>query len=558
MISESDLCLRVELPPRLAAALSDMRSREELTRKLRDEIGFLAEALGVQGGLAAEVALGPSPQRATEISSIRVRVGSTLCRFSRQQVSRVYATTRDTAFVVATDEEIADWLLKQAGNIVRFVALLAREAVSRDPAVLLGPTQVGRIAAEVGIASPQIERLADVMREVLSLGVSVSELAALPNLVGLLNDPELTAREAAEALIPSLRPKTIDIHLAPDALRELTLSAGDEGREQFVQLRSALFNEIGLDAPDFRFKEDMTLAPNNFAFRINSVLGLPWTGLAAHEQLVNDSVQNIATIPGVKARAAANPKTGEAIAIGSFPFPSNLETWNQFEYLLLCMSTEMRNLAPRLLDETVVAGELDQLSVHFPATVRIAEQRCSHPRLVHVLRALLAEGLPIRDLRSILLALIDCDVVVTDPYYVVADDRLPARQMPDGPPSTELLVAAARAAEKRRFALKYANGTWSLSALFLDPELESEVRRRNEGNALLDDAGWCDRILDAVAAEAPAWGQRSNPTCLLTTYDLRDAIRGLIAPELPHLDVLTYRDLARECSISATKRVALG
>jgi Type III secretory pathway, component EscV len=153
----------------------------------------------------------------------------------------------------------------------------------------------------------------------------------------------------------------------------------------------------------------------------------------------------------VPARPAANPNTGVSFAVASsLPRGHGLSTWSPLEYLVLCLSMELRRLAPRLLDQTVVTRELDRLADAFPALVRCARERYTAAQLVRVMRALASEGMPIRDLRLLLTALVDFDTIVTDPSaYIVIDDRLPVRETPANPPPTEQLVAAIRSAQKR-------------------------------------------------------------------------------------------------------------
>jgi hypothetical protein len=561
MKSTATITVRVELPPRLAPRLAAAAWRTDLADSLRDEIGCLTAGLGVPSEVAVEVAANARP-RPSVVHSVRVYVGPTLCRIGQEQALRVYALVRGDVLVKADSAEIAHWLDTADSAAARFVTLLAREAIARDPSVLLSPAHLESIAAELDLAPAQRERLGIVARKLLALGIAINKLSG--DGIAVLKDDTLSPADAAEGLVAVLKPTTVDIHVAPAALRQLTLAAGDDDRGKFGLLRDGLFHEYGLRFPDFRFVEDPALEAGCFAFKMNDLVGLPWIGLAAGEQLVNDSADRVAELFGVRARPAANPWDGSACAVVAPPIVAErarvrgISAHSPFEYLVMCLSFELRRLSWRLLDCKGVAHELQRLSDAFPALVRCTRERYTDTHLAQVMRALVAEGMPLRDLRLLLTALVDFDTIVTDPSaYIVIDDRVTVNEAPAGPPPPALLVTAIRNAQRRYLTHKHSSGNWRLSVLLLDPHLEREVRDRNEQGALLEDASWCDRLLDAIAAEAPAWGETDRPPCLLTTMGLRDALRRLVALELPHLPVLEYQDLAPGSSISVRTRISL-
>jgi hypothetical protein len=547
----ADIALRVELPPALTRRLADTGRRASLEATLRDDVGRLTAALGVPGGIAVELAERDAA-RSNAVNDIRVRVGKRLCRFTQEQVARAFSLARGDVLVAPTKAQATNWL--QTIDPVPFIASLAREAVARDPSVLLGPEQLALTAVAHKVPAEQGERLGAIARELLALGVSIDGLAGRAE----FNDPTLAEADAAEALIAVTRAPTVDIHLSLAELRRLTLAAGDQETGKFASLRDDLFYAFGLRFSDLRFVEDDSFAPHCFAVAVNSVRGLPWVGLADNEVFVNDSAENVAAAYHVAARPAANPRTGGAtFAIAtSLPSGHGLSTWSPLEYMVLGLEVELRRLAPRLLDQAVVTRELDRLATRFPVLVRLARGRLGDAQLTHVLRALVSEGLSARDLQSLLMTVVDFDTIVTDPSaYIVVDDRLPVRERPTIPPPVPLLVAAIRRAHRRNITHLYTGGSWSLTVLLLDPALEREVRDRDEHGVLLGDASWCDRVLDAIADLAPAWGEDVRPPCLLTTVETRDALRRLVSLEAPHVPVLCYEDLAPDSKISVLGRV---
>jgi flagellar biosynthesis component FlhA len=544
------IAVRIELSQLLAPRLADAHWRTALKDALCGQIGALATALGVPGDVAVELAEA-SAEGTSAMRCVRVQVGERSCRFTQEQMARAYSLACGDVLAAATQAQLTAWL--QANDAAPLILSLAREAIARDPSVLLGPEQLARIVPHE-LPPNRRQRMTTIAHMLLSLGISIEGLAARAE----LEDPALNDEEAAEALIGALKGTTVDIHLSQAELRRVSLAAGDAGGEKFTMLRDGLFYETGFRFPDLRFVVDDSLGSHRFAFTVNAVRGLPWVGLGDDEYLVNDSAALVAATYHTTARPAANPNTGAPFAVASsLPSGRGHTTWPAFDYMVLCLSVELRRLAPRLLDRATVTRELDRLAGAFPTLVRAARGRITAARLTRVLRALLEEGQLIRDLRSLLAAIVDLDTIVADASaYIVVDDRLPVMTPPGEPPPVPLLVAAIRTAQRRYITHKHTGGTWSLAVVLLDPALEREIRERDARGVLLDDVSWCDGVLDAIDQEMPAWGESARPPCLLTTVDTRDALRRLVALEAPHWPVLSYPDLAPDAQLSVKSRIA--
>jgi hypothetical protein len=546
------LTVRIDLPPALQPHAGDAGWKRGLAADVAEQVGRLAADLGIRAQVDVDLHPAAAGGRRA-LHGLRVSVGGTLCRLARDQLPRVHASLRGTVFGPASVEEI-EVTLADPAYAARLVATLAREAVARDPAVLLGDAPLAAAAAALGVAAGGRARLREVLSRVLAQAVSIAALAERRDLAAALADDSVPASALAETLIADLQPASVDILMPTADLRRLTAGAGSEARERYALLRDGLFYEAGLRLPDLRFVEDDGLPSGTFAFRVNALRGLPWIGLADDERLVGVAPERA----GRGARSAFNPYTGARFAVAPLQRGLGAETtWTPFEYVVLCLGAELRRLAPRLIGAGHLAQELDRADGATPRLLRCAQSRYRIDQLVDVLRHLAREGLSFRDLRLVLTSLVDFDTIVTDPSeLIVVDERLPVPVAPPNPPPTELLLAGVRMAHKRYLTHKLSGGSGSLSALLVDPQLEREIRRRADAGTLLDDADWCDDVIDAFAAEAPAWGDTTRPPCVLTGADVRFALRRLLAQELPHLPVVSYQELAADASISVAARIA--
>lgn len=547
------LPVRLDLPQALRARAADSGWRRALATAAAEEVGGLAADLGLPANVTVDVREAGASRRRS-LHGLRVAVGGVVCRFARGRLLRVHASLRGAVFAPASDEEIEATLVDGA-HAVRFIATLVREAVAHDPSVLLGDAQVAAIARTLGVAEGRHRWLSAVLGRLLAEAVSLARLADQRDLVAALDDEDTPPGVLAEGLIERLKPAGIEILLSTAELRRLTTAPGSQGRERFALLRDGLFYDAGLRLPDLRFVEDDRVPANGFAFRVNALRGLAWIGLADGERLVSLAPEQA----GRGARSAFNPYSGARIAVAPTRRGGSAESrWTPFEYLVLCLGAELRSLAPRLIDAAQVRRELGLADGAMPRLLRCVRARYRSDQLVDVLRHLAGEGLSFRDLRLVLTSLVEFDTILTDPAdLIVVDDRLPVREKPPEPPPTECLVAAVRMAHKRALTHKLTGGASSLSAVLVDPPLERELRRRADAGTLLDDAEWCDDVLDAFDAAAPAWGEAARFPCVLTNSDVRFALHRLLAQELPHLPVISYQELAPDANISVTARVAL-
>ena len=149
-----------------------------------------------------------------------------------------------------------------------------------------------------------------------------------------------------------------------------------------------------------------------------------------------------------------------------------------------------------------------------------------------MLRRLLEEGVPIRPLRAVLEALLEAGGAARGA----------------GP-----LVAAARRALARHIGHRAAAGG-PLAALLLDPAAERALREALHGELPALEPERAARLLDALAAAVEAAG--GSPV-LLVSGDVRRALRLLVAPRYPRLQVLAFDELPPEQPVRPVGRLAL-
>ena len=190
------------------------------------------------------------------------------------------------------------------------------------------------------------------------------------------------------------------------------------------------------------------------------------------------------------------------------------------EVLVARIDRAVRGHPEALIGIQETQRELDRLGREAPVLVRtVVPERVSLTRLTGILRALAAERVSVRPLRELLEAL------AIDPL----------------PDSDAALVELVRARLARQITHALLSGD-TLAMLAIDPMIEDALRDglRPDGETALDPALARDVTSAVRRALEDGSGQRA---VLVTQPDVRSALRRLLAPELPDLPVLSYREL---------------
>jgi len=169
-----------------------------------------------------------------------------------------------------------------------------------------------------------------------------------------------------------------------------------------------------------------------------------------------------------------------------------------------------------------VTNLLNRLGTEYPEVVKEAVRAVATSKIAEVMRLLVAEEVPLRNMRDALEALAEAGAQERD---------------------SNRIADLTRIALGRYLTQAYApEGT--LRALIASPEMEDVIRagvRRIDGvDRLAIEPARAREIIDAIAAAARA----SEARVIVTTFDVRRPLRRLIEAELFDLPVLAYNELS--------------
>ncbi|HEV3321352.1 MAG TPA: flagellar biosynthesis protein FlhA [Solirubrobacteraceae bacterium] len=307
-------------------------------------------------------------------------------------------------------------------------------------------------------------------------------------------------------------------------------SSGGNLLRRVSAIRRQIAGELGIVIPAVRIHDELGMESHEYVFKVRGsevarARIMPGHLLAMDPGDAAGGLQGIPTTEptyGLPAVWVHSSDRAEAEALGY--------TVVDAESMIVTHLTEtIRAHASELLTRQDVRTLLDRLKETNAAVVEeIVPEALSLGEIQRVLRALLAEGVPVRDLGTIMEAIGDRARITRD---------------------TGLLTEYARQALGRAITAPHLDERLCLQAITLDPAIEQEVAtsitQTTDGEYLAIDPPRAQAIVSALRAQvehATARGAR-NPV-LLCSARVRRHLRRLIAVAQPHLPVCSYNEIA--------------
>jgi flagellar biosynthesis protein FlhA len=156
-----------------------------------------------------------------------------------------------------------------------------------------------------------------------------------------------------------------------------------------------------------------------------------------------------------------------------------------------------------------------------------------------VLQNLLAEGVSIRDLRGVLMALAPVAEKVQD---------------------IEELTGVARVALGRMIVQQYVLHGEELSVMTLAPELEQVLHatvRRGQGGNVPIEPELAEGLLQSVGRASRDETNADRPAILVTSPTLRPWLSRVLRPRIPGLSVLSYAELPEDTSLRVNSSITV-
>ncbi len=204
--------------------------------------------------------------------------------------------------------------------------------------------------------------------------------------------------------------------------------------------------------------------------------------------------------------------------------------WTAAQTLANHVSAALRRNLSEFIGIQEVANILQQLSDHYPDLVKETLRAVPPQRIAEILKRLVGEGLPIRDLRRI--------------FEAVADAGSREKDI-------LLLSEAVRIALKRHICERYAGADQALDVVQVAPTFEDQLRQSvrvtSSGSQLALDPQVATQALDQMRAFAE---QAERPFVVMSSMDVRRHVRSLIESEFFDIPVMSYQELVTDLKIT--------
>jgi flagellar biosynthesis protein FlhA len=331
-------------------------------------------------------------------------------------------------------------------------------------------------------------------------------------------------REEAESHGPRLLVEPIELVLSPPLA---TLIAA-ELPDRLSKLRGQIASDLGLLLPEIQVRPGARLAGHSYVVRLR--------GVTANEGRVEpDRFLALETGPVQKRVTGPAAEDTPCGARGAWIERGQRELAEMYGYTILDPTSLIvarldhlfRARAPELFGRQQLEDLLDQVRVMAPAIAEEVLPELIRPRqLQKILRNLLREGVPVRDMETILEALSDAARETNETFELTERVRQSL-----APALTE----------------RYRDSSGTLYVVTLDPTLEAAldrtVRHTTRGRQLQITAVQGESILSVLATRLEELRERGRPEVVLTTAPLRAPLRALAASRVPQAIVLSHEEV---------------
>jgi flagellar biosynthesis protein FlhA len=322
---------------------------------------------------------------------------------------------------------------------------------------------------------------------------------------------------------------------------------GDRGGallDRIKGLRRQVASEMGFVVPPIHIRDNLQLRPNDYAVVLKGVELVRGEVLPGHVLAIDPGTARKGAVQGIPTKEPAFglpalwiPEVGReqaqmagyTVVDGSSAIATHLsEIIKRHAYELLgrqevqALLEELGKVHPKLVEELV------------PALLPLGA-------IVRILSNLLREGVPIRDLRTILEAVADQATVSKD---------------------TDSLTEAARQALARTITKQYLSPDGILPVISLDPRLDralvEQVTANGQGAYWAVDPNVSQRLIGALKLAAERVAARGQQPIILCSPILRRHIRRLTDRVLSTVPVLAPNEIDGMATIKSAETIRIG
>ncbi|MEE1672771.1 flagellar biosynthesis protein FlhA [Agarivorans aestuarii] len=316
-------------------------------------------------------------------------------------------------------------------------------------------------------------------------------------------------------------------------------SQGGELLARIKGVRKKLSQDLGFLVPAVHIRDNLDLGPNQYRI---TLMGVTY----GESEVFHD--REMAINPGqVFGKIEGQPTTDPAFGLeAAWVATEQREHAQTLGYTVVDSATVvathlsqlLTNNASSLLGHEEVQNLLDMLGGNLPKLVEgLVPDTMTLSTVVKVLQNLLNEGVPIRDVRSIVQTLVEYG---------------PKSQDPD------ILTAACRISLKRLIVQELIGSEAELPVITLSPDLEQILHQSmqaagNDGAGM--EPGLAEKLQVSLTEACQNQEMAGQPAILLTSGILRSSMSRFVKTAMPALRVLSYQEVPEDKQIRIVSSV---
>jgi flagellar biosynthesis protein FlhA len=349
------------------------------------------------------------------------------------------------------------------------------------------------------------------------------------------------ARPPEERVEDYLALDTLEIELGYGLIPLVDAAQGGDLLARIKRLRKQVAAEQGFILPPVRIRDDISLSPEQYRIRVRGIavgeaelrpgwrLALGEAVAAAEREL--PGIPTLDPTFGMHALWVREAQAREAERLGcALVEPAAV--------LATHLDVLARRQAHRILSRQDVRRLLDNLKPEHAALVdELVPGQLSLGQVHKVLQRLLREGVPIRDLGTILESLSDTAEQSKDP---------------------EILAEYARFALSATISTILRGEHNRIKAATLEPDLEGTLARERDGTRAgsLSPEDFA-QVIQRLRAARDRLQSEGRPPVVVTRPEIRAYLRRLLEGPLPDLMVVAYSELSMDVELESIAQVGL-
>ncbi|MDR2366683.1 MAG: type III secretion system export apparatus subunit SctV [Deltaproteobacteria bacterium] len=315
----------------------------------------------------------------------------------------------------------------------------------------------------------------------------------------------------------------------------------DSLNDELIGLRRALYFDLGVPFPGINLRPDPSLQGLAYVVEINEI-PLSRGTLERGMVLVRETPENLRLF-NVQAKVGPEfipgfPSVWVKDTDVALLTRANINHLDHSRIISYHLSMALSRHASYFVGLQESKRLLDKMEERAPDLVRELTRLLPVQRLAELLQRLIQERISIRDLRSIMEALIEWAPKEKDVI---------------------MLVEHVRGALKRQISYSYGGGLNLLPAIVMDPQAEEiirkAIRQTSAGSFLALSQDSSKAFLASLQSAYKKYQGREVKPVLLASLDIRRYVRRLIENDYYDLPVLSYQEITPEITVQPLERV---